>query len=251
MKYLLELSFLGADYSGFQIQKNAPTIAGELTRACRVLLGTECKIAGCSRTDAGVHAREFYASVQTGENANRVPPERIPAALNCVLPYDIAVKAARIVPESFNPRFDTEYKEYEYVIYNSAVKNPFEYRRALPYPFPLDADELNLQAADYVGRHDFSAFMASGSDASTTVRTVKYADVRRNGEYVIFRVAADGFLYNMVRIMAGTLLYISEGKLAHGSIPDIISSKQRSSAGVTVIPDGLYLTKVILKNNEE
>jgi len=247
MTYLLEIAYSGVDYSGFQIQKNAKTIAGELTRASKKLFGCECKIQGCSRTDAGVHARQFYASVHTEKGANEVPVDKIPVAMNCLLPYDIAVKTAKTAPDGYNPRFETAYKEYCYVIYNKAEKDPFSYKLKLPYPFPLDAEMLDKEAKDYIGEHDFTSFMASGSDVISTVRTVTDASVRREGDDVIFTVKADGFLYNMVRIMTGTLLYIAEGKIEKGGIPDIIKAKDRSRAGLTVSPDGLYLNKVVLK----
>lgn len=247
MNYLLELSYSGVKYSGFQIQKNARTVAGELTRAAGLLFGCPCKVNGCSRTDAGVHANQFYAAVSCSDEGNRVPVDRIPAAINCLLPYDIAVKSAATVPDGYNPRFEAVCKEYKYVIYNSPYKNPFYHKLKLPYGRPLDETELNEEAQAFVGTHDFSAFMASGSDVMTTVRTVYSASVTREGDDVIFTVSADGFLYNMVRIMTGTLLYIAEGKIQKGAIPSIIESKNRTKAGITVSPDGLYLNKVVLR----
>lgn len=247
MTYLLELSYSGVNYSGFQIQKNAKTIAGELTRASKLLFGADCKVQGCSRTDAGVHAKQFFCSVHAPEGANNVPADRIPAAINCLLPYDIAVKTAQIVKDGYNPRFETVSKEYCYVIYNRPEKNPFFHKLKLPYPYHLDEKMLDGQAKDYIGEHDFSSFMAVGSDVSTTVREVYSAKVERDGYDVIFSVSANGFLYNMVRIMTGTLLYIAEGKIKQGAIPEIIKEKNRAAAGITVPPDGLYLSKVVLK----
>ena len=247
MNYLLELSYSGVKYSGFQIQKNAKTVAGELTRAAGLLFGCPCKINGCSRTDAGVHANQYFAAVNLSGDGNNVPVERIPAAINCLLPYDIAVKSARIVDDGYNPRFEAACKEYKYIIYNSPYKNPFYHKLKLPYGRPLDAEALDREAKDFIGSHDFSAFMASGSDVVSTVRNVFSADVKREGDDVIFTVSADGFLYNMVRIMTGTLLYIAEGKIEPGSIPEIINGKNRSKAGITVSADGLYLNKVVLR----
>lgn len=247
MTYLLELSYSGAAYSGFQIQNNAKTVAGELTRASKLLFGLPCKIQGCSRTDAGVHARQFFASVHVPDGGNLVPTDRIPDAMNCLLPYDIAIKNAETVHEGYNPRFDTSYKEYEYVIYNRPEKDPFSHKLKLPYKYRLDEAMLDAEARDYIGEHDFKSFMATGSDVVSTVRTVYSASVRREGDDVIFSVCADGFLYNMVRIMTGTLLCISEGKLGKGSIPAIIDAKNRTAAGITVPPDGLYLSRVALK----
>lgn len=247
MTYLLEIAYSGVNYSGFQIQNNAKTIAGELTRASKLLFGCDCKIRGCSRTDAGVHAKQFYCSVQTLGEGNAVPPERIPDAMNCILPYDIAVISAAAAAEGYNPRFETVFKEYTYIIYNSNVKNPFYHKLKLPYGRPLDEKMLDRQAKDYAGCHDFTSFMAAGAEVSTTERTVIDASVTRDGEDVIFTVSADGFLYNMVRIMVGTLLYIAEGKIEQGAVPEIIKAKNRAVAGLTVPPDGLYLSKVVLK----
>ncbi|MBO4422507.1 MAG: tRNA pseudouridine(38-40) synthase TruA [Clostridia bacterium] len=247
MTYLLEISYSGVNYSGFQIQKNARTVAGELTRASKLLFGVDCKIQGCSRTDAGVHAKQFFCSVHVPDGGNAVPEDRIPAAMNCLLPYDIAVRSARTAPDGYNPRFETAYKEYSYIIYNRAEKDPFSYKLKLPYPYRLDEKMLDAQAKDYIGCHDFTSFMAVGSDVASAVRTVYGAGVKRDGDDVIFTVSADGFLYNMVRIMVGTLLYIAEGKIEAGSIPAITEAKNRSAAGFTVPPDGLYLTKVVLK----
>ena len=247
MTYLLEMSYSGVNYCGFQIQKNAKTVAGEITRAAKLLFGAECKVQGCSRTAAGVHAIQFFCSVHTSNDANKVPVDRIPAAINCLLPYDIAVKNAVIASDGYNPRFETISKEFRYVIYNRAEKNPFFHKLKLPYPYPLDEKMLDKEAKDFMGKHDFTSFMAVGSDVSTTVRTVYDASVKRDGDDVIFSVSADGFLYNMVRIMTGTLLYISEGKIEKGGIPGIIEAKNRSAAGFTVPPDGLYLSKVVLK----
>ena len=247
MTYLLELSYSGVNYSGFQIQKNAKTVAGELTRASKLLFGADCRVQGCSRTDAGVHAKQFFCSVHVPDDANKVPVDRIPAAMNCLLPYDIAIKNAKTVCDGYNPRFETVSKEYCYIIYNRQEKNPFYHKLKLPYPYPLDEQMLDGQAKDYIGEHDFTSFMAVGSDVSSTVREVYGASVKRDGDDVIFTVSANGFLYNMVRIMVGTLLYISEGKIEQGGIPEIIKEKNRASAGLTVPPDGLYLSKVILK----
>ena len=251
MNYLINLAYLGCAYSGFQIQKNAPTVAGCLTKAADTLFGKGCKITGCSRTDRGVHAKDFYATVKVPDGAPMIPLDKIPEAMNTLLPYDISVRRANLVSDGFNPRFDTLYKEYQYVIFNKKEKDPFIYGRKLPYGRPLDEKMLDIQCGDYVGRHDFTSFMATGSDASTTVREVKYCSITREGDNVIFTVAADGFLYNMVRIMVGTLLYISEGKIEPGSIPQIIEARDRKRAGVTVPPDGLYLSRVVLKPDKE
>lgn len=247
MKYLLRLSFLGCNYHGFQIQNNASTIAGALKDACCTLFDAPCVISGCSRTDAGVHALEYYACCCV-ENGNTVPCDKIPYALNHLLPDDISVRSSCIVDDAFNPRH-CEYKEYVYIVNNSSHKDPFLQGRAVRFPQEINETELNAEAQDFVGKHDFSSFMATGSDVTSTVRTIKYFNVTRQGDNVYFTVAADGFLYNMVRIMVGTLLDISKGKIPKGSIPDIIKGLDRTKAGITAPPDGLYLAKVVYKED--
>ena len=241
MNYLISLSFDGGAYHGWQIQKNAVSVQECVEKACAALFGIRTTVYGCSRTDTGVHANCFMANFHQDK---QLRPEAVVSALNFYLPQDIAVKRCSVVDESFNARFSCVSKEYVYKIYNSPIRDPFYLGRALHYRLPLDEKQLNLQAQDFVGKHDFSALRAMGSTVKTTVRTVQYASVERQNELVIFRVAADGFLYNMVRIMAGTLLYISEGKIPPDSIPDIIHSKDRLRAGKTLPPEGLYLNKV-------
>ena len=164
--------------------------------------------------------------------------------MNYYLPDDIAVLDAETVNDDFNARFDAKGKEYIYKIYNGRVRDPFSQKLAYFHKYPLDAVLMNEQAKDFIGTYDFSAFCAAGATVNTTVRTVFDAGVERDGETVIFRVTGDGFLYNMVRIMAGTLIYIAEGKIEKGAIPRIIESKNRLLAGKTAAPEGLYLNKV-------
>lgn len=247
MKYLLKLSYLGCEYHGFQIQDNAPTIAGALKKSCEMLFSAPCTIHGCSRTDTGVHALDYYATC-TVDGGNNVPEKKIPYALNHLLPNDISVLDCCIADDMFNPRH-AEYKEYRYVVHNSPFKDPFLYKRALRVPDKIDADVLNNAAQAFVGTHDFSSFMATGSEVKTTVRTVKYFSVERDDDRIIFTVAADGFLYNMVRIMVGTLLDISKGKIDKDAVSSIILAKDRTKAGITAPPDGLYLAKVVYKEN--
>ncbi len=241
MNYLITIAYDGRNYHGWQVQKNADSIQARTENACLRLFGEKITVYGCSRTDTGVHANCFMANF----HADKVlSPDTVVNALNFYLPPDIAVRECVYVPEGFHARFCCTSKEYLYKICNTSVRDPFSIGRALHYRPALDADFLNRQAQDFIGRHDFSALRAQGSTVKTTVRTVHYADVTRNGPEVIFRVAADGFLYNMVRIMAGTLLYISEGKIPADSIPMIIRSKDRLTAGKTLPPDGLYLNRV-------
>lgn len=251
MKLFLKLRYLGTDFCGYQVQKDKRTVQGELTRAARDLFSYDCDVTGCSRTDSGVHANAFCVTVaKKGENdiVTDIEPSKIPRAMSAHLPDDISVLEAKFVDSDFHPRYDVKYKEYIYRIYNGSVRDPFEMGRALHLPHRLDEDavaRMNRAAAHFVGEHDFRAFMAQGSQVESTVRNVVYSEVTREGDIITFRVAADGFLYNMVRIMAGTLISVGLGKLDESEIPDIIRSGNRERAGMTAAAHGLYLNKVI------
>ena len=239
--YLLTIRFDGSGYHGWQFQENAVSVQQRVMEAAARMFGESLTVNGCSRTDAGVHANRFCCNFKA---PREYPCENVIAALNTYLPDDIAVLECEKVAEDFHARFSCKSKEYEYVVWNAPVRDPFLNKKAYHYKYPLDADFLNQQAKQLLGTHDFTCFMAAGSDAKTTVRTMMKADVRREGDKVIFTFGADGFLYNMVRIMTGTLLYIANGKIAPDSIPDIIASKNRLNAGITVPGDGLYLNRI-------
>lgn len=241
MNYLITLRYDGSNYHGWQRQNNAVTVQEKVEQAVKSLFHEEISVTGCSRTDTGVHANCFKCNF-TSEKI--IAHANIVSGLNFFLPSDIACYDSVSVPESFNARFDCKSKEYIYVIYNDKVRNPFFEKKALFYRFPLDEKMLNLQAKDFIGTHDFSSFRSAGATTKTTVRTVKYAGVEREGNLVIFRVEADGFLYNMVRIMVGTLINISEEKIKSGTIKDIIAAENRIYAGKTQAPEGLYLNQV-------
>jgi tRNA pseudouridine38-40 synthase len=248
MKYLLKLSYLGTDFSGFQVQSgsDAVTVQGELCRAARELFCTECAVSGCSRTDAGVHAIEYFATLEH-HSGTTIPPERLPRAMGAFLPRTIVVNEATPVPDDYSVRAHVCEKEYMYVILNTRVPSPFYVGRAWHVPHPLDYKKMNEAAAHFVGRHDFRAFIASGSDVIDTTRSVSVCRVEKDGENIKIYIKADGFLYNMVRIIAGTLVDVGRGATDVSEIPKIISSLDRSRAGRTAPPDGLYLLRVILK----
>ncbi len=241
MNYLITLIYDGAPFHGWQRQKNALSVQEVVEGAVEALFGKKTTVYGCSRTDTGVHANEFKANFFSEK---QLPLRNVVSGLNFFLPESIAVTDCVPVADSFNARFSCKSKEYIYKIYNSSVRNPFYCSRALFYRLPLDEVFLNRQAKDFIGTHDFSAVRAEGSTVKTTVRTIYEAGVERAGDEVIFRFQADGFLYNMVRIMSGTLIYISEGKIPADSIPDILESRNRVRAGKTLPPEGLYLNKV-------
>ena len=251
MKLFLRLAFLGTAYNGYQVQGDQPTVQRELTRACSELFGVRCDIVGCSRTDSGVHANMFCVTVAergTNELHTSISVSRIAIALNAHLPEDIAVYDAMFVSSEFHPRYDVQYKEYVYRIYNAPCRSPFEEGRVWFYPKPIDDEALsNMQKAVgyYCGTHDFTSFMAQGPIVAHAVRTVTNARVERKGDVIEFFVAADGFLYNMVRIMTGTLIAVAEGKISPDDIPDIIDAKDRAKAGMTAPAMGLYLNRVV------
>ncbi len=237
----LKLTYNGSAYHGWQIQQNAVTVQGTLEKAIETIFGSDITLHGCSRTDAGVHANEYYCNFKTDKE---IPCENVINALNGNLPRDIAVLRCEEVQPDFHSRYDCKSKEYIYKIWNSGIRNPFLLDCAYEYKYRLDEKLLDKAAKMYVGTYDWSAFCASGSSVKTTVRTVTNASVSRYGDNVVFVVEADGFLYNMVRIMVGTLIYVNEGKIDINSIRDIILSKDRESAGVTAPAKGLYLNRV-------
>ena len=250
MKLFIKVAYLGTNYCGYQVQPNGVSIQQRLNEAMRAVFGFDCDVVGCSRTDSGVHAREFCATVaKKGESflETSIPIARIPLALCAYLPEDISVYEASMVDESFHPRYDVKEKEYVYRFYNRAVRSPFEENRAAHVPKPLDDDavaRMNEAAATLCGKQDFSAYMAQGSKITDTVRTITGAQVLRDGDCVIFRVSADGFLYNMVRILAGTLLLVGQGKMTVEDFMTVTASGDRTRAGSTMPACGLYLNRV-------
>ncbi len=250
-KLFCRLSFVGTAYCGYQVQKVGTTIQQKLNEAAQAVFGTPCDIIGCSRTDSGVHANMFCITVSNkGSDSlhTSIPIGRIPLALNAHLPRDIAVMDAAWVPRDFHPRYDVAYKEYQYLIWNRPVRNPF--REGLSYAYPHILNEAALERMNRVcdafrGEHDFAAFMAQGSKVTSTVRCIKDAFVTKKDDLVTFTVSANGFLYNMVRIMAGTLLAAAEEKILPEDIPGILESRDRSLAGSTLPACGLYLNRVV------
>ncbi len=251
MKLLLRVSYLGTDFCGYQVQKDKRTVQAVLNTAAKELFGGDCDVTGCSRTDSGVHANMFCVCISKKGEPNLdtdIEISKIPRAISAHLPPDVAVWDAQWMDDGFHPRYDVKYKEYVYRIYNGAVRDPFEEGRSWYVPRVFSDEDIvnmNIAAQSFVGEHDFSAFMAQGSKVESTVRNVKYASVEKNGDVIIFRVAADGFLYNMVRIMTGTLVGVGQGKIPAAHVSEIILSKSRENAGMTAPAEGLYLNKVV------
>ncbi|MFA6729552.1 MAG: tRNA pseudouridine(38-40) synthase TruA [Eubacteriales bacterium] len=240
MKTALVISFNGTLYSGWQVQANGASVQKTLQNAIEKTLGRSVKVTGCSRTDAGVHANEYYCHLNI---CSPIPPDRFPLALNRLLPDDICVLKAFDAEDNFHARYSAKGKEYMYLIWNSPYKNVFYKNTAYMYKKPLDVDEINACGAGFAGKRDFVSFMARGSGVKNTVRDVRYFKAERKGDFVKIYVAADGFLYNMVRIMVGTALEICSGKFCL-SPEEIIGEKSRVFAGKTMPARGLYLNKV-------
>ncbi len=250
MKILIEMSFVGNDFCGWQSQKNGRSVQEVLTSAAEKLFGFRCNVTGCSRTDSGVHALGYRAAISARDGngiTTGVPIGSVPRALNTFLPPSISVLSAEWVADDFHPRYDVKNKEYIYRILDRPERDAFLVGRCWHVPHRLDTDAMDRAAAYLVGRHDFASYMAAGSKISDTVRTVDAARVTREGELAVFRVCADGFLYNMVRIMTGTLVAVGEGKLAPEAIADITNAADRSAAGVTAPAEGLFLNRVTYK----
>lgn len=240
--FKVTMSFRGTNYHGFQRQDgDLPTVQGTVEDAIYKLLGEKTEINGCSRTDAGVHANEYVFSVKLD---SPISERGVVFGLNGVLPKDIAVNACERVSDSFHARFDCRGKEYIYLIHNSEIRSPFYEDTVLRSWYPIDEKKLNVACKDFIGRHDFKSFCSTDTDKTQTVREIFDFNVSRQGDIVRFSVSGDGFLYNMVRIMVGTLLFINDSKLPADAIPEIIKACDRTRAGKTVPSHGLYLNKV-------
>ena len=237
----LKLMYNGSAYHGWQVQKNAVSVAETLEKALSTVVCHPVKCTGAGRTDAGVHAETYIANFRT---TSTIPCDRIPLAVNTRLPNDVVVVKATQVPMEFNAIGSCHKKEYTYRIYNSRLGNPFYVDRAWFYPKHLDETVMQRAADQFVGTHDFRAVRSVGTETKSTVRTIYWCDVTRNGDLLELKVCADGFLYNMVRAITGTVLYAAEGKFTPEDIPAILESGDRTMAGPTVPPGGLYLTRL-------
>ena len=237
----LKLMYVGTAYHGWQVQKNAVSVAETLEKALSTVVCHPVKCTGAGRTDAGVHAEVYIANFHTRSS---IPTDRIPLAVNTRLPDDIVVVKATEVPEHFNAIGSCLRKEYTYRIYNSRLGNAFYVNRAWFYPTHLDESIMQRAADCFVGTHDFSAVRAVGTEVRSPVRTVHYFNITRTGDLIECRVCANGFLYNMVRAMVGTCVYAAEGKFAPEDVSAILESRNRTAAGPTVPPGGLYMTQL-------
>jgi len=237
----LFLTYEGTAYHGWQVQKRDVTIGQTMEEAAARIVGHPVKMTGCGRTDAGVHAKKYVANFRT---TSTIPVDRLPYAMNTHLPEDIVVTGAMEVHDDFNAIGSCVRKEYTYLIYNSRIRDPFYVNRAWFYPKHLDETIMQQAASQFVGTHDFAAVRSVGTDVKSTVRTVYYYNVERKGDLIELKVCANGFLYNMARAMAGTVVYAAEGKIKPEEIGALLESGNRTAAGPTVPPGGLYMTQL-------
>ena len=235
------MAYRGTAYHGFQRQENAVGIQNVLEEKLSALTNSAVKLNGCSRTDAGVHAREYCFSFETEHS---IPCANIVRGMNSLLPDDLAVLSCEEAPADFHARYSCKSKEYMYLILNRREKDPFLADLALHYPYELDTELIARAAQAFVGRHDFTSFCGTANQKADSFRTIEYFKIEKCENLVKLLVKGDGFLYNMVRIMVGTLIFINEGKLDPECVPGILSARDRNLAGKTVPAQGLYLNKV-------
>lgn len=237
-RIMLTVAYDGTAYNGWQVQPNGITIEGELNRALKELLGEDISVIGASRTDAGVHA---LCNMAVFDTESRILPEKIAPALNARLPEDIRVQRSVEVAPDFHPRRCNTKKTYEYRIYMGKYENPIGRQYAHFVYVPLDVEKMEKAAGYLVGEHDFKSFCVAKAQVLTTVRTLYGIEVKKEGNYLTIRVSGNGFLFNMVRIIAGTLLEVGKGKLTPEQVKEILEAKDRQEAGPTAPARGLTL----------
>lgn len=246
MRILIRVSYDGTAYSGWQIQPNATTVEGTLRQAVCSLFGTDIELIGASRTDAGVHA---LGNVAVFDVDTRIPAPKIAYALNVRLPEDIRVWKSIQVEDGWHPRHNDCVKTYEYSIYNDIFENPKKRLYSHFYYGNLDVNMMREAAAYFIGEHDFTAFCSAGSQVADKVRSIYSLDVIQDGREIVLRVKGNGFLYNMVRIIAGTLIKAGTGDIRPQDIPGIIESRDRQLAGPTAPARGLTLVEIDYGNS--
>ncbi|HCU55811.1 MAG TPA: tRNA pseudouridine(38-40) synthase TruA [Clostridiales bacterium] len=241
MRVLLRVQYKGTDYCGWQRQKNGLSVQEVLANAVRETTGESAVMHGSGRTDAGVHA---IAQAVHFDTHTKIPMQKLPIAINAHLPSSVRVLSAQEVDAGFNARFDAVSKTYLYKMYVSPVSSPLrEGLCAFVHKTP-DLDRMRRAAEYILGEHDFKVFQAAGGHVKSTVRTISALSISEQDGEISFEVTGNGFLYNMVRIMVGTLYYVGIGKIEPEEIPEILASGKRDRAGKTMPPEGLYLKRV-------
>ncbi|MDD6192715.1 MAG: tRNA pseudouridine(38-40) synthase TruA [Lachnospiraceae bacterium] len=241
MRVKLVVAYEGTNYCGWQVQPNGITIEEVLNQHLSRLLGEDIKVTGASRTDAGVHSMGNVAVFDTN---TRMPAEKISYALNQGLPEDIVVQDSCQVPEDFHPRFSKSVKTYEYKILNRRFRLPLERNTSYFYHYPLDVAKMQQAAAYLVGEHDFTSFSSVHAQTNTFVRTIYSLDVSKDGDMISVRITGNGFLYNMVRIIAGTLIQVGAGMIEPEYMEAILAGKDRELAGPTAPAHGLTMVGI-------
>lgn len=239
-RVMLIVAYDGTEYHGWQVQPNARTIEGELNRCLSELLQEDIQVIGASRTDAGVHAKGNIAVFNTDA---RMPAEKISYALNQRLPKDIVIQKSCQVDADFHPRHCDTRKTYSYHIYRGEFPMPLRTRYSYFTYVPLDVTKMREAAALFLGEHDFKSFCSANTQVESTVRTIEFLDVTEDDQELVITIRGNGFLYNMVRIIAGTLVDVGRGFLAVEDIPNILKACNRERAGQTLPACGLVLEK--------
>ncbi len=240
-RIFLRVAYDGTRYSGFQVQNNSLSIQSVLNRELSGWLGEDIRTIGASRTDAGVHAA---GNVVVFDTVSRIPGEKFAFGLNTSLPEDIKIQESFEVPPDFHPRYTSTIKTYEYKILNRTFPDPLRRTDSFFCYGPLDEEAMNIAANMLVGEHDFQSFCSANVSSGSTIRTVYEAVVEREGDMIYFDITGNGFLYNMVRIIAGTLLEIGRGAMAPEAMARILAAHDRSMAGPTAPPCGLTLLNI-------
>ena len=233
---LLKIAYLGTNYCGWQVQPNGISVQTTLQDALEKVLKHRPNVCGCSRTDSGVHAKEFYCHFDTELN---IPDSGMVMGLNSVLPFDISALDCETVADDFHARYNAKGKTYKYEIYFDKIPDPFLNGRALRLKKEPDIDKANEFCSLLIGKHNFASFSSANRTVEDTVRTVSSCSVTKNGNRWTFTVTADGFLYNMVRIMAGSMLFYAEGKITKEDVLSAFEKEQRNLLGNTLPPYGL------------
>ena len=239
------MAFRGTNYHGFQRQPNALTVQEVVEGALSKLLNEPVTIYGCSRTDTGVHAQQFCFSMQTEKP---LPPRNFIRGACGYLPEDISIYRVEEMPADFHARFSCKAKEYMYRIHNSESKNPFTTDLELLYRRKLDIPLMQEAAQHFIGTHDFATFCTNCTEKQNTIRTIYDITIEKQGNTVILLVKGNGFLYNMVRILVGTLLSVNEGRITASELDALLASRNRVLAGITAQAHGLYLNRVFYED---
>lgn len=238
----LTVAYDGTAYCGWQIQPNGITVEEVLNREISALTGEQVRVTGASRTDAGVHAE---GNVAVFDTESTIPPERMAYALNCRLPEDIVVTESTEVPGDWHPRYQESVKTYEYRILNREMPDPVRRLTSYHVSYPLNVESMREAAAYLKGRHDFKSFCSAHTDVKDTVRTVYALDVEKEGDMITVRISGNGFLYNMVRIIVGTLIGVGRGAYSPEKVKDILEAADRRKAAATAPAKGLVLKGIL------